>query len=253
MLPPIINMKISTGILLIVFTLLPTVCAKAQNDSLRRRAFWGASISAPGSSPGATVRRVETDSPAARAGLRQGDVITQMNGREMTDPITYAATYRAVRAGDRVDLRVVRQGQTLSLQLVPTPLAHETVEGVDVTYGSVVTERGHRLRTLITKPGGASGRRLPAIVFVQWLSCDSVEVLNNPSDGVEKTLRFLASKSGFVLMRVERPGLGDSEGPDCSQSDLQADLAGFRAALAALKSHDSVDTNNLFIYGASIG
>lgn len=244
--------KVSSGIFFIVFALLVAVSVNAQNDPLRRRAFWGASISAPAKTSGATVRQVEPDSPAARAGLKQGDVIMQINGREMTDSLTYAATFRAVRAGDRIGLRVVRQGNTLNLQLVPTPLPREVIEGVEVTYGSVVTGRGHRLRTIITKPSGATGR-LPAILFVQWLSCDSVEVLNNPSDGVERTLRALASSSGFVLMRVERPGLGDSEGPDCSQSDLQTDLAGFRSALAALKNYDFVDTNNLFIYGASIG
>lgn len=250
---PIKNIKISTGVFLIALFLLPIVGAKAQNDLLRRRAFWGASIAAPGKSPGATVRQVESASPADKAGLKQGDVIAQINGKEMTDALTYAATFRAVRTDDKVSLRVVRQGKTLDLQIVPTPLRRETLQGVAVTYGSVVTERNHRLRTIITKPTGASGRRLPAILFVQWLSCDSVEVLNNPSDGVEKTLRALASKSGYVLMRVERPGLGDSEGPDCSQSNLQDDLAGFRAAFAALKTYDFVDTNNLFVFGASIG
>lgn len=251
MLPSAKISKLPSGILL-VLVLVATFSVKAQNDPLRRRAFWGASISAPSKTPGAIVRQVQPNSPAAAAGLRQDDLITQMNGRELIDALTYAATYRAVRAGDQINLRVVRQGQTLDLKLVPTPLPLEAVEGVEVTYGSVMTEGGHRLRTIITKPSGET-RRLPAILFVQWLSCDSVEVLNNPTDGVEKTLRALASRSGFVLMRVERPGLGDSEGPDCSQSDLQTDLAGFRAALRALKTHDFVDINNLFIYGASIG
>lgn len=237
---------------LIVVTTATPMRLEAQDDPLRRRAFWGAAISSPTRNPGAIVRRVESDSPAARAGLRPGDVITRMNEREMIDSLTYAATFGAVRAGERVNLRVVREGQTLDLQLIPTPLAREAVEGAEVTYGSVVTEHGHRLRTIVTKPKHAT-RRLPAILFVQWLSCDSVEVLNNPSDSLERTLRTLAGKSGFVLMRVERPGLGDSEGPACSQSDLRADLAGFRAALAALKKYDFVDTDNLFVFGASIG
>lgn len=249
---PSVKTNLWSGIFLVVLSLLPIAETKAQNDPLRRRAVWGASISAPATTPGASVRQVEPDSPAARAGLKPGDIIMQMNGKEMTDSLAYVATFRAVRAGDRVSLRVVRQGQTIDLQLVPTPLPRESVEGVEVIYGSVITEQGSRLRTIVTKPRGVTGRR-PALLFVQWLSCDSVEVLNNPSDGVERTLRALASRPDFVLMRVERPGLGDSEGSDCSQSDLQADLAGFRAALSTLKTYDFVDTNNLFIYGASIG
>lgn len=248
---PTIIMGLRT-IFLIIFALLPSLRAEAQDDPLRRRAYWGASISAPSNASGALVRRVEPDSPAARAGLREGDMILRMNGRTLSDPITYAATFRAVRAGDTVGLRVLRQGKELDLQVVPTALPKETVAGAEVTYGSVTTDRGHRLRTILTRPAGTEGK-LPAVLFVQWLSCDSVEVLNNPTDGVEKTLQALAGRSGFVLMRVERPGLGDSEGPDCSRSDLQDDLAGFRAALAALKGYEFVDTDNLFIFGASVG
>jgi pimeloyl-ACP methyl ester carboxylesterase len=94
---------------------------------------------------------------------------------------------------------------------------------------------------------------LPAILLVQWLSCDSIESPLGATDGWSKTLQGVAERSGFVLMRVERPGIGDSEGPDCSECDLEADMAGYRAALAALKRYDFVDTDNLFLLGASIG
>lgn len=237
---------------LVVIYILLVIDVTAQTDPLRRRAVLGVSISAPNGENKAKVRKVDPNSPAAKADLRSEDIITHINGKEINNPITYSASVRAIRAGDNVRLTIVRQGNILSISFIPAPLVRESISGIDTTYGFVTTEAGYKLRTIITKPSGVKGR-LPAVLFIQWLSCDSIEIMNAPSDGVEKILSLMATKSGFILMRVERPGLGDSEGPDCSANDLKTDLAGFRAALAALKSNDFVDTNNLFIFGASIG
>lgn len=247
--------KILATLLLTAISLMMTVCARAQQqqqEPLRRRAHWGASISPPTKERGALVRRVEPNSPAEKAGLKAGDVILKMNGVELQNPITYDATYRAVRAGDKVNLRVLREGKSFDLEFVPAPLLMETIKGVEVRYESVVTDKGHRLRTIITKPVNQAGR-LPTLLFVQWLSCDSIESPLGPNDGWSKTLHALAAKSGFVLVRVERPGLGDSLGPACAQSDLLTDMAGYRAALRALKKYDFVDSNNLFLLGGSLG
>jgi esterase/lipase len=54
-------------------------------------------------------------------------------------------------------------------------------------------------------------------------------------------------------MRVEKPGLGDSEGPDCSEADYESELAAFRTAFKALKNINYVDTNSIYILGLSIG
>ena len=223
-----------------------------QKDMLRRQAYWGASIAAPAKGPGAKVRRVDRDSAAEKAGLKPGDLVLRINGKPLVNEITYEAARRSVRGGDPVTLEVSRESKTLLVKFSAPPLPYEVIPGTEVRYESVVTERGHRLRTIVTKPANATGK-LPAILFVHWLSCDSVESPLRLSDGWSKILRGLAEKSGFVLMRVERPGLGDSEGPDCSQSDLDADMAGFRAGLRALKQYDFVDTDNVFIVGASIG
>lgn len=132
------------------------------------------------------------------------------------------------------------------------PLPKEEIEGVKVIYDHVVTEHGYRVRTITTRPESETGR-LPAVLLIPWLSCDSVESPLTLTHGWTRTLRFLAEKSGFVLMRVERPGLGDSEGPDCAENDLLTDVAAYRAALRALKKYDFVDSNNVFLLGASLG
>jgi pimeloyl-ACP methyl ester carboxylesterase len=52
---------------------------------------------------------------------------------------------------------------------------------------------------------------------------------------------------------VERPGVGDSEGPPCADNDLRTDMATYRAALRALKKYDFVDADNVFLFGSSLG
>ncbi len=242
------SLKIWTAITL----LLLTGNVRGQSDLLPRQARWGAAISYSGDKRGAIVRQVALDSAAERGGLKAGDLIVKINGREIIHQQAYLDAYRLVKGGDTAALRVSREGRMLDLKITPPPLPEEVIPGVEVRYESVTTERGYRLRTIITKPANAKGR-LPAILLVQWLSCDQIESPLGLTDGVSKVLRGLAEKSGFVLMRVEKPGLGDSEGPDCSQNDLQTDMTAYRAALRQLKKYDFVDQNNVFLFGVSLG
>jgi len=201
---------------------------------------------------GAVVRRVTPGSPAEQAGLKPNDVILQIKGRKPTDRQTYEALLKSTRAGDAVDLQVSRAGKVIGVRLTPVPLPKEVFKNVEVIHDSVVTEHGHRVRTIMTRPANAQGR-LPAMLLVPWLSCNSVEWPLGPSFGVAKVLHGLAEKSGFVLMRVERPGVGDSEGPPCADNDLRTDVAAYRAALQALKKSDFVDADNIFLFGSSLG
>lgn len=116
----------------------------------------------------------------------------------------------------------------------------------------VRTEEGYRVRTILTRPEGASGR-LPAVLFVQWLSCDPVEVPAEGGDGWARMLREVMTGTGMVFARTEKPGLGESEGPPCDQLDYLTELSAHRAALGALRASPWVDPGQIFIFGASMG
>jgi len=127
----------------------------------------------------------------------------------------------------------------------------EVIEGLDSHYGDLRTAGGARLRTILTRPTGTKGR-LPAILFVQWLSCDSIELPAKQQDGWSRMLRRLAQESGMVTMRTEKAGVGDSEG-DCPTLDYETELAHHREALAALRRSEHVDPDRIVVYGASMG
>ena len=66
---------------------------------------------------GAAVYAVASDSPAEKAGLQQGDVITKAGDTEITcgnDIVSYVGD---LAAGDVVELTVYRRGQTLTIQV----------------------------------------------------------------------------------------------------------------------------------------
>jgi pimeloyl-ACP methyl ester carboxylesterase len=127
----------------------------------------------------------------------------------------------------------------------------ESYPNVDVIYDSVTTLRGERLRTIITKPRGSNGK-LPVIFVAGWLSCDSVEAPAGTKDATGIIFRGLAQLPGFCLFRVDKQGVGDSEGV-CAETDFDSELAGYRAAFRALKNYDFIDTNQIYILGISNG
>jgi pimeloyl-ACP methyl ester carboxylesterase len=127
----------------------------------------------------------------------------------------------------------------------------ESYPNVDVIYDSVTTPDGKRLRTIITKPHDSMGK-LPVIFVAGWLSCDSVEAPAGTKDESGLVFRGLAQLPEFALFRMDKQGVGDSEGI-CGETDFDSELAGYRAAFRALKNYDFIDTKKIYILGMSNG
>jgi dienelactone hydrolase len=133
-----------------------------------------------------------------------------------------------------------------------TAQAAESHPGLKTEYGELLPGDGARLRTIITKPQQAAGR-LPAVLFVQWLSCDTIELGANAQDGWSVMLRRLITESGMLWQRTEKSGVGESKGTPCAQLDYETELAHHRAALRQLRERPDVDPRRIVVYGASMG
>jgi dienelactone hydrolase len=128
----------------------------------------------------------------------------------------------------------------------------ESLPGIDTEYGVLRAADGVRLRTIVTRPTGTSGR-LPAVLFVQWLSCDTIELKADARDGWSTMLRELITRSGMLWQRIDKAGVGDSQGPACSSLDYETELAHHRLALRQLLARPDVDPRRVVIFGASMG
>ncbi len=74
-------------------------------------------------SEGVLVVEVRPGSPAADAGVRQGDVIVQIGDQKVTSQVDLFSSLRGKKPGDQVELQIVRGGdeQTLSVTLGSRP------------------------------------------------------------------------------------------------------------------------------------
>jgi alpha-beta hydrolase superfamily lysophospholipase len=115
----------------------------------------------------------------------------------------------------------------------------------------VTLDDGVRLRTIVSTPTNADGRA-PAVLVLQGGGCSSVDVPQAGSAGPNAFVHALAA-AGFVTMRVDKPGTGDSEGPPCPEIGYREELAGYRAALRELVGHSAVDPDSVFLFGFSLG
>ena len=231
--------------LLLIMLALPARATLLEDDLPRRGVFGAAVDPARG---GATVERVLDGSAAAAAGLRAGDRIVSIDGTPLRNEHDWFRLMKGHKGGDKVRVGIARGNEKLQLdaQLKPWPL--ESGEGYSTVYGSVKSG-AHRLRTLLTRPAGKGP--FPALFLVQGIGCFSVD--NQPVGFSYQKLIEALTRKGFVTLRVDKPGAGDSEGGDCAASSFSTEVRGYQAALAALGQIDFIDKARVYLFGHSLG
>jgi pimeloyl-ACP methyl ester carboxylesterase len=233
----------------ILLVALSSASVALAQDSLPRRVFIGASAAPSPGAPGVLVRSVVPGSPAADAGLQAGDIITRVGDVDVPGVDAFLVTIRSLRPRNRVRVAVTRDGQAMAIGLVPRERPTETAPDFDILYTSVATDASRR-RVIVTRP--RTPGRHPAILLVGGIGCYSFDAAGAPP-GAYTQLLYHFTRRGFVTVRVEKSGVGDSEGAPCATVDLNNEAAGYTAALRAMKQYAYVDPARVFLFGHSIG
>ncbi len=116
------------------------------------------SLGVPRGATGALVNGVRKGSPAARAGVHRGDVVSHLSGQRVESPRGFFEILRSVTPGQEVDVQLFRDGsaQKLSLHAEPVPdslvaeLTEETL-GMRLEAG----ERGGYVVRTVRRGSGA--------------------------------------------------------------------------------------------------
>jgi hypothetical protein len=221
---------------------------------LPRRAFLG--LDAGGAPPpsarrsrGLYVWSVDRGGPAARAGVRAGDFLVTLNGETLQNAAHLVLRVSTFGNDEAARLGILREGKALELVAQTSPLPAERAMGGEVRLAHVHAE-GHRLRTILTVPSGAG--RHPAVLFLQGLGPGSCEFPLDPDQPIRRLVAGW-TRAGFVTLRVDRPGAGDSEGPPWREAKLESVLAAYRAALVELGQQRFIAPNQIFLFGHSFG
>jgi pimeloyl-ACP methyl ester carboxylesterase len=220
---------------------------------LPRRAHLGLRLaSAPDADAaggGLAVHAVAEQSSAERAGVQTGDRLLAIGDVRVRDLETARRLLKALMPGDALDLVVRRGGEELVLRGVVAEFPLERHPGARVGLDEV-SVGAHRLRATAVLPERPGPH--PVVYFLPGAHWASEEYPLRPDHPVPALLGALA-RAGFASFRVERSGMGDSEGPPCTRVGFEAELAGYRAGLERLVSSSWVDPKRVFLLGHSIG
>ncbi len=82
---------------------------------------------------GALVGHVQADSPAMKAGVRQGDIITRFDGRKIRDTNQLRNIVASVRPGTEIEMVVFRNGKKETLQVKIEELEEDESSSPDLS------------------------------------------------------------------------------------------------------------------------
>ncbi|MDO5530469.1 DegQ family serine endoprotease [Sutterella sp.] len=161
---------------------------------------------------GALVTKVEKGSPAEKAGLKEGDVITALNGRKVTSSVSLPMLVSSIRPGTKAELTIVRdkKEQKVGITIGTNPNAKTSGSG------SAAAAAGHRLgieaRTLTedeSREAETSGLLVTKVgKFASSLGIMQGDILVSANGKLLKSGADLrkACESDSVLLLVQRNG-----------------------------------------------
>jgi Do/DeqQ family serine protease len=178
---------------------------------------------------GVLVTAIYPKGPAARAGLKRGDVLVSVNGREINDPNGLIYRISTLPVGSSAKIKVLRRGreQSLSIRLVPPPedpkRDQRKIQGRNPLGGAIVANMSPALADELRAPGPFSPgvyvlavRRGTNASRLGFKPGDRVDVINGVKIGLVSVLLqqlrtqpqgwSIAIRRGGQTLRLELDG-----------------------------------------------
>src|SRR5690348_10887913 len=144
------SMKFRVGLVCVV---LAVACAgaRAETDELPRHGVIGLAVGAVDTSKPEdaatnplTIKTVIPGGAGDAAGIQTGDIVREIDGASVKSSADFVRTISRHIAGDRVSIRLLRNGMDITKTATLRPHPMETSADADVLYRSVVVEGGRR-------------------------------------------------------------------------------------------------------------
>ncbi len=181
--------------------------------------------------------------------MRAGDRLTHINHAPADNLSQVRAVLRQFTAGTKLELSLERGKRALTLTAEVKEYPQEVYPRARVVLDQVKAQ-GQLLRAICVLPNGEGP--FPVLYYLPGAHWASEEYPLNPQHPVPALLGALADV-GIASLRVERSGLGDSQGPACTRVDYEGELAGYLAGLELLRGVSWADPQRLLLFGHSIG
>jgi alpha/beta superfamily hydrolase len=196
---------------------------------------------------GVYVKGTIDGSPAQTGGLKRGDVIEYLDETKINSPQDILVAIRKIDNTSTITFGIYRKLKPKKVKVTLIPFPKEESAFFNTIYTSVVSGTNTH-RVLITRPK-AEGN-YPAVILLQGVGCFTQDNMNYPA--VRNIVDSL-TMAGFVVMRVEKSGVGDSQGKPCKEINFEEAVGGYGAGLRLLMQQSYVDTSNVFAIGFDIG
>ena len=174
------------------------------------------------STDGALVAEPQAGSPAEKAGIKAGDVITSVNGEKIQNARELARRIGSMAPGTSVKLAVLQKGSEKTLTLTLGELPRDVRAGAPDTRESPASD------------GARLGLQLAPASSVAGASADGVVVTNVEPGGPAAERGF---KAGDVILEVGGKAVSKPEDVRKALTDAQKD--GKRTVLMRVKSGES--------------